>query len=437
MLETDAYAMTNESNYFVHPDQLQVGVYIQLDLHWMAHPFSFGSFKIKSIDQIETLKKLGLTKIRYIPNKSDIQPLAPTSPAMTPTAEPTPIAIHNEVTDPAVLALLAAKRQRQAQHEQRQAQLDACEKAFGKAAKTVRSINSQIHIDAKKTVAAADQLVNQMLDSLLIDDDIAIHLMNGNTLGDETYFHTLNVAVLALMLGRAMQLSRDDIRTLGLAALFHDIGKSEVPDRILLKTEALNRAEQALMEQHSKWGAEMAHRAGLSAGVLKLIVQHHEYCDGSGYPQRLQLAQIDPLARILALVNTYDNHCNRNNPALSLTPHEGLALMFTQHKAKFDPGPLNHFIKCLGVYPPGTLVILSNDCYGLVVSVNASRPLRPQVLVCGIESGSENAIILDLEYENGINISKSIKANQLSADAARALSPSKRMNYFFSASESA
>ncbi|QZA80055.1 DUF3391 domain-containing protein [Deefgea piscis] len=150
MLETDAYAMTNESNYFVHPDQLQVGVYIQLDLHWMAHPFSFGSFKIKSIDQIETLKKLGLTKIRYIPNKSDIQPLAPTSPAITPTAEPTPTASHSEVSDPTVLALLAAKRQRQSQHEHRQAQLDACEKAFGKAAKTVRSINSQIHIDAKK-----------------------------------------------------------------------------------------------------------------------------------------------------------------------------------------------------------------------------------------------------------------------------------------------
>ncbi len=433
MLDTNAYPMTNESNYFVHPDQLQVGVYIQLDLHWMAHPFSFGSFKIKSMDQIDTLKKLGLVKIRYIPNKSDSQPL----PFTPPSIEQASNAISNaEIVDADVLALMAAKRRRQAQHERRQAQLDACEKAFGKAAKTVRSMNSQIHIDAKKTVAAANQLVNQMLDSLLIDDDIAIHLMNGNTLGDETYFHTLNVAVLALMLGRAMQLSREEIHTLGLAALFHDIGKNEVPDRILLKTERLNRAEQALMEQHAMWGVETAQRAGLAPSVLKLIAQHHEYCDGTGYPQHLQLAQIDPLARILVLVNTYDNYCNRNNSALSLTPHEGLACMFTQHKAKFDPGPLNHFIKCLGVYPPGTLVILSNDCYGLVVSVNASRPLRPQVLVCGHESDSENAIILDLEHENGINISKSIKANQLSADAARALSPSKRMNYFFSASES-
>lgn len=301
----------------------------------------------------------------------------------------------------------------------------------------MRNINTQIHIQGKETVAAADTLVGEMLDSLLSDNDIAIHLMNGKAAGDDPYFHSLNVSVLALILGREMQLSREQIHTLGLASLFHDIGKSEVPDRILLKTDGLNRAEQAIIEQHCLWGVEAGHRAGLDVAVLKVIAQHHELCDGSGYPHKLLLDKIDPLARILSLVNTYDNYCNKINPALSLTPHEGLALMFAHQKAKFDPIPLNHFIKCLGVYPPGTLVMLSNECYGLVVSVNASRPLKPQVLVYDSESPRNEALVLDLEFETGLNISKSIKVSQLPRDAAYYLNPKKRMSYFFSPSEAA
>jgi len=427
-----------DSEHFIHPEQLQIGLFIQLDLHWMEHPFTFGSFKIKSADQIDTLKKLGLKQIRYSPIKSDVSPLA-----LIPTPEDTPtsaqmaesIPVDPIAPDPALQALLHAKRERLKQHEQRQAQLDACEKAFGQAAKVVRNINAQIHTQPKETVAAADHLVEQMLDSLLSDSDIAIHLMNGKAAGDELYFHSLNVSVLALMLGREMKLSREQIHILGLASLFHDIGKSEVPDRILLKTEGLNRAEQAIVEQHCQWGVEAGHRAGLPVSVLKVIAQHHEMCDGSGYPHKLNIDKIDPLARILALVNTYDNYCNKINAAQSLTPHEGLALMFAHQKAKFDPIPLNHFIKCLGVYPPGTLVILSNECYGLVVSVNASRPLKPQVLVFDPENTPNESIVLDLEFEKGLNISKSIKVAQLPREAAFFLSPKKRMTYFFSPSE--
>ncbi|WP_035852282.1 HD-GYP domain-containing protein [Deefgea rivuli] len=421
----------DETAHFIHPDQLQIGLFIHLDLHWMEHPFTFGSFKIKSIDQIDTLKKLGLSQIRYSPTKSDAQPLA----VPIATIADITVAEPEIVADPALLALLAAKRQRLEQHERRQTQLAACEKEFGYAAKVVRNISSQIHTQPKETVAAADQLVGKMLDSLLSDSDIAIHLMNGKVAGDDNYFHSLNVSVLALMLAREMKLSREQIHTLGLATLFHDIGKSEVPDRILLKTDGLNRAEQAIIEQHCQWGVEAGHRAGLDVTVLKVIAQHHELCDGSGYPHRLSIDKIDPLARIVSLVNTYDNYCNKTNPAQSLTPHEGLALMFAHQKAKFDPVPLNHFIKCLGVYPPGTLVMLSNECYGLVVSVNASRPLKPQVLVYDNDNGKSEAVVLDLEFEKGLNISKSLKIAQLPRDVALYLAPKKRMTYFFSPSE--
>ncbi|WP_373974628.1 DUF3391 domain-containing protein [Chitinibacter sp. SCUT-21] len=420
----------DDTAVFISPDQLQIGLFIQLDLHWMDHPFPFGSFKLKSDEQINTLKKLGLTQIRYIPDKSDCQPkeTAIATP-QTPTSEEIP------ELDPAIAAELAAKRQRQAEQERRKAQLAECTKAFSLAANAVRKLTKEIHSNPRESIAAGEQLISTMLDSLLTDNDIAIHLMNEKSMGDDLYFHALNTTVLALLLAREMKCDRAAIETLGMAALMHDIGKVEVPDRILLKTEALNRAEKSLLEQHCQWGVEAGQRAQLKPEILTLIKQHHEYCDGSGYPKQLKLEQIDPLARILVVANTYDNYCNKVNPADSLTPHEGLALMFSHQKAKFDPAPMNILIRSLGVYPPGTLVQLSNEHYGLVVAVNSSRPLKPQVLVHDPAITRDEAMVLDLERHPDLNISKALKASQLPRPVLSYLNPRKRMTYYFSPSE--
>lgn len=424
--------MTQEdSALFITPDQLQIGLFIHLDLHWMDHPFPFGSFKLKSDEQINTLKKMGLKQIRYVPEKSDCQPaamLAAEPVQRSEAAEPAP-------PDPAIIAELAAKRQRQAEQERRKAQLAECTKAFSQAANTVRKLNKEIHSNPRETIAAAEQLLGTMLDSLLSNNDIAIHLMNEKSMGDDLYFHSLNTTVLAMLLAREMKLERAQIEHLGMATLMHDIGKVEVPDKILLKTEALNRAERSLYEQHCQWGVDAAKRAGLPPEVLRIISQHHELCDGSGYPRQLKLDDIDPLARILAIVNAYDNYCNKINPADSLTPHEGLSMMFSHQKAKFAPVPMNILIRSLGVYPPGTLVQLSNEHFGLVVAVNASRPLKPQVLVHDPALVREEAMVLDLERYPELNISKALKASQLPRPVLAYLNPRKRMTYYFSPSE--
>ena len=274
-------------------------------------------------------------------------------------------------------------------------------------------------------------MVGRMVDSLMTDKDIAIHLMNDRAGGEEVYFHSLNVAVLSLMLAKELGLSAEDIRTLGIAALFHDVGKAEIPDRILLKTEPLNRAEQTLYEQHCQWSIDAARKASLADETLTIIGQHHECCDGSGYPGKLKLKDIHPLARILALVNHFDSLCNRAITADSYTPHEALALIFAQQRNKFDPLPLNTFIRCMGVYPPGSIVMLSNEAYGLVVSVNSSRPLKPQVLVHVPGSPPEDAPIIDLEEEPDLNISKSLKSAQLPREVLESLNPRKHLTYFF------
>ncbi|MBU6465920.1 MAG: HD-GYP domain-containing protein, partial [Burkholderiales bacterium] len=130
-------------------------------------------------------------------------------------------------------------------------------------------------------------------------------------------------------------------------------------------------------------------------------------------------------------VNTFDNHCNRTNPDDSLTPFEALSMMFKQQRHLFDPVPLNMFIRCMGVYPPGTLVKLSDESLGMVISINSGKPLRPSVLIHDPGVPKNEAIILDLSQETDIEISASLKPSQLSPEAYDYLSPRKRMSYFF------
>lgn len=416
-----------ENRQYLTPDQLCVGLFIHLDLGWMDHPFTFSSFKIKSQDQIDTIRSLGLARVRFDPARSDVKPLAPAAHPPPAPAEPAIPASEN----PAV----AAKRLRIEKLSKQRAAIAECEKKFQGAATAVKNITKNLFARPQESLREAGELVGQMVDSMLTDKDVAIHLMNDKVAGEEVYFHSLNVAVLSMILGKELKLVADDIRTLGIGAMFHDIGMVEIPEKITLKTDPLTRAEVDFMRQHVQYGVDIGKRVGLTPGALAIIAQHHEYIDGTGYPKGVKGEKIYPLTKIITLVNDYDELCNHINPAESMTPHEALSLMFSQHRNRYDPAALKMLVRCLGVYPPGTIVKLSNEIIGMVVSVNSSKPLKPSVLIYDPEIPKNEAIILDLETELEINISKSIKPGQLPRQIYDCLSPRRRMTYFFDPSQ--
>jgi len=178
-------------------------------------------------------------------------------------------------------------------------------------------------------------------------------------------------------------------------------------------------------------GLVQAKKMGLSAGATAVIAQHHEHADGSGFPAGLNSDRMTMAARIVALVNRYDNLCNPRLPARALTPHEALSLLFAQGRSKFDTSILGAFIKMMGVYPPGSTVQLTDDRYATVLAVNSSRPLKPSVLVHDPAIPREEALVLDLESAVGLGIRRSIKAQQLPPTALDYLAPSPRIAYFF------
>jgi HD-GYP domain-containing protein (c-di-GMP phosphodiesterase class II) len=234
-----------------------------------------------------------------------------------------------------------------------------------------------------------------------------------------------------MMLASEMSLDDEIVKQVGMAALFHDLGKIKVPDKILLKIDPLTKPEMELYKLHTQYGVDAAVKAGLPKFVLEAIAYHHEFLDGSGYPKQLKGDAIGQITRIVTIANVYDNLCNHVDPRQSLTPHEALSTMYAHRRAQFDPLAMATLVKSLGVYPPGTLVRLSNEAIGLVMNVNVGKPLRPRVLVYDAEIPKEDAIILDLADETSdIAVSASIRPGNLPKAIFDYLNPRKRVNYY-------
>ena len=409
---------------YIPVEQLRVGIYIKLELSWFEHPFSINSFKIKNDEQIQTIRSLGLKKILCIPEKSDRASLTAKPPEVK---KPEEAPVLEEVLD----AAAQAKQERVERINKERARIRECEKKYLAAATAIANINKNLFSRPKDALRDANFLVQEMVESLMTDKSVAIHLMNAKVGGEEIYHHSLNVVVLAMMLAKELSLPKEDLNTLGIGVLFHDIGKTKIPDKILRKLDPLTDSERKFFQLHPSYGVEMATELGLAAGAIDIIAQHHETIDGKGYPDKLTGDKLSRLSKIVCIVNAYDNLCNHLDVKKSLTPNEALSFMFTHQKGQFDLTILQLFIKCLGVYPPGTAVQLSNDAIGMVVSVSTNNPLRPNVLIYDEAIPKKEAIILSLEDDPDLKIVKSIRPGLLSREIYDYLSLRNRVTYYF------
>ena len=407
-------------------DQLTVGLFIHLDMHWMDHPFGFGRFKIKSGEQIRTLRALGLSEVRYDPDKSDTIPLPVPSrlPAPASAGPPAPAAASE---DPAV----RDKRERQERLRKHREAVVRVERNYRAAAGVTRNLHGALSQSPASTLEKTARFVEKIAGDFLADNEITIHAIGAGQGVTESYAHPLNVAILSLMVARELELTAEQSQALGLGALYHDIGLQEVSSRVVRNPDPLTGAERAVREMHCEYGRRMGQSYGMPEAVLDIIEHHHELADGSGYPHKLAGEAISQAARVVALLNHYDNLCNPVNPARALTPHESLAHMFAQQRGKFDARILQIVIRCLGVYPPGTMVTLSNDSVCLVTSVNTARPLRPTVVVYDPQTVRESPIIIDLGDEPDVNISRALRPAHVERKILEYLYASSRVSYYF------
>lgn len=411
-------------------DQLRIGMYIKLDLNWFQHSFSMNAFKVTNEQQISEIKALKLKHISYIPSKSDLEQADSSASESAATSLSSPIA-SGAAPSNTFDTIVEAKRARFEKLKMQRAEIARCEEKFVQAATVIRNLSKGIFSQPEETIKEAGKLVDSIAETILGSSDTVMHLIQKANANEELYYHNLNVSVLAMMLACEMKCNDLVVKSVGMAALFHDLGKVKVPEKILLKLDPLTKPELDFFKLHTQYGVEVGKKAGLPSVVMEVIANHHEYLDGSGYPRQLKGDAIRLPTRIVTIANVYDNLCNHVDPRQSLTPHEALSTMYAHRRAQFDPVAMATMVKSLGVYPPGTLVRLTNEVIGLVMNVNVGKPLRPRILIYDADIPKEDAIILDLADEAAdLAVSASIRPGALPKAIFEYLNPRKRVNYF-------
>lgn len=412
----------------IGPEQLQPGLFVMLDLPWFRHNFTLNQFKIRNDTQVRELRELRLAHYRIDASRSDpqaLQALQPQTQAAAHAAAPAP---SPPVQTPQQIAAAARKLV----IAKRVEQIANVERAFGKAIATMKNLNRNLLAKPAETLEEMGALVGQMVGVFLECPEATLHVMGDKVGGEDVYYHSLNVTILSMMLSKGLGFDASTARSMGIGAMVHDIGLMDIPDRVLTKDpDEYTNAERHLRQTHVENGQAIGAKLGLDPAALAIITQHHEYVDGSGYPKHLRGEQMTEAARLVALVNYYDNLCNPVNIKKALTPHQALSFIFAQRKTKFDAKALQLMIRSLGVYPPGSIVHLSNDMLATVTAVNPQKPLRPWVLVYDEKIPKDEAMMLNLEEEPQINITKSIVPSLLPPRALAYLNPRKRVTYFF------
>jgi HD-GYP domain-containing protein (c-di-GMP phosphodiesterase class II) len=406
--------------------RLQPGLYIELPLKWNEHPFLFSRFKLKSHAEIRLIQQLNLSEVWYYPDKSVAEPAPDSQPQIETVAE-----------DAAALQEQWQEKNEHAEElRRRRLEIQRVEKQYNEVVGNVKELMGMMNASPVQAMERATKMVGSIVATLQADKETLVHLMNANNLDDGLYYHVLNVSVLSLLLARELGITdKEQMMTLGLAALLHDIGQTKLPSQIVRKTQPLTKPENELYQRHVRFALEMI---GLHAKLkltvkpllLTIIEQHHVLLDGSGYPV-IAADKMHALSKILATVNYYDKLCNHADPKQSMTPHEALSLMFSKNIAKFDKKTLQTLVKLLGIYPPGTVVQLSDESTGIVISLNRSELLKPRVLLYSAEIPKDEAVIIDLTQHTDIGIRKSLRPAQLSKEMFEYLNPRERVSYFF------
>lgn len=401
-------------------DRLQPGVFISISgMGWLDHPFLLNRFRIADIDQIKVLRSLGLKEIEWDPARSTAQPL-PEELEREP---------EEDFSAAVIASMLDTKRDRTEKVRAQREGLARCERLYEQEATGVHDILRDLNSRPAESYGRAKSTIGRMVGGLVGSQSIAIHLVNMKVKEPGMAQHAMNVAVLALLLGKAAGLDEEQMRLLGLGAMFHDIGKIEVPARVLRNAQR-SHAEEQFYQAHVGYGVKhVAAIPDLSTAVKNVIACHHEFWDGSGFPNRLQGTKIPRLARIVAIANRYDNLCNPFDLSTARTPGEAIAFMFKREAAHFDPELLQIFVKSVGVYPPGCFVALDDGSIGLVVETNSKDLLHPLVMLYDPGIPRSEALLVDLR-EVDTKIDSVLNPAKIPLEAVEYLAPRGRVDYY-------
>ncbi|MFM5855464.1 HD-GYP domain-containing protein [Aeromonas rivipollensis] len=244
--------------------------------------------------------------------------------------------------------------------------------------KFIRHLKAGEPIDITPLAAVAEEMVNTMF----THGDAMLCLARIRAKDAYLMEHSMNVAILLANFGRYLGLERSVLKELTLGGLLHDVGKIMTPDEVLNKPGKLTDEEFGVMRQHVVHSYDiLSNTAGITPTMLEVAANHHERLDGTGYPQRLKGDQLSLYTRMSGIVDVYDAVTADRVYKQGMQPTQAFRILLKGINQHFDAELVTKFIKCMGVYPVGTLVQLSNQRLAVVMQRNEQQPLKPLVKV--------------------------------------------------------
>lgn len=345
---------------------LKYGMWVsELDRPWRDTPFLFQGFEIRWKEDLETLRRV----CEHVYIDTDL----------TADLRPRDITLVGLDGCPAGVDGTPPGYENRTSLEE---ELETAKGLYTSATDVLTEILDNVEFKKKISARQVKQTVAGMANSIIRNPDAFTLLTTLKTKDSYTYLHALDVCILALVFGRHLGFSKEELEVLGTGTLLLDIGKMRLPKELLEKPDRLTRAEFEVIKDHVPYSVEiMSNIRGIAADSVETAHTHHERISGRGYPRNLSGKEIPIFGKIAAILDCYDAMTSERAYRRALSPHRALRKIYAQRNEKFQDALVEQFIQCIGIYPVGSLVELSTGEVAVVLSQNRLRRLRPKVMV--------------------------------------------------------
>lgn len=359
----------NEMLKKIDASQLQVGMYIHdLSCDWMTHPFARNRFLISSDAEIGKIRDAGIHDV-VIDSACglDVQDAPTLAEAQAQTEAELVVIAAAPVIVTRVTLGEELKRAAMIRHQ---------------AAGLVRSVMQDARLGKAIELDQVSPMVQNIAESILRNPGALMGLLRIKTADEYTFLHSVSVCTLLVAFCRSRNMDAETTYEAGLGGLLHDVGKALVPDKVLNKPGPLTEDEFAVIRQHPRNGYDLLVKTPEIGPIpLDITLHHHERRDGSGYPDKQGEGAISELAQMAAIVDVYDaitaDRCYRKG----MPAAEALRKIYEWSKFHFNPAYVQEFMRCVGIYPVGTMVMLESGRLGVVIEPHPTNLLAPKVNV--------------------------------------------------------
>ena len=396
----------------IETKDLKIGMYVaHLDRPWLETPFLFQGFLIENDQQIEQVRQI--SKSVKIDEEKSLQSLS-FEPYIS-QAKPKITVEHHEAPHVA-----QSNKQRFVE------EISMANNVYDEASVALNKVLNNFRLNNYITMPEIKTCVQGVMKSIMRNPNALLLLSHMRSKCQDTVTHCMNTCVFSTLFGRYLGFNEEQLMQLSIAALLHDVGEAKVPKAILDKRNiGLTPEEKRLMQLHTQQGAEMLRKIPeIPDEVAEVAYSHHERIDGKGYPRGLNETQITRMSKIVTIVDAYEQVTNSSDPKTQISCSEALKSIYAMRDTCFDTELVEGFIKCMGIYPIGSVVQLNNGSTGVVIGMKADKHLLPTVMVIRDRSGElkqpPQVINLDRFRDHDGNpllvINKVMQPNELDVD---------------------